>query len=64
MRIFDFKCMKCNHIFEEYVDNHDSAPEVCPSCKQTDPQMFTKKLSASSFKLNGDGFYKQGFSGK
>ncbi len=61
MPIHEYKCENCEHIFEKIQKFNDDDLTDCPECKE--PKL-KKLLGASSFQLNGTGFYKPGFSGK
>ena len=56
MPIFDYKCNKCEHVFEKIWTGKEGIA-VCPECGATE----TKKLVSGnhSFRLYGKGFYKQ-----
>jgi len=51
IRRYDFKCTKCDHIEEQWVDSSDSYA-TCPECGET-----TKRIiSPISTKFNGVGW--------
>jgi len=53
MPLHDFKCNKCEHIFEELVKISETTNPVCPECASE-----TEKLiGLSSFRLKGAGWY-------
>jgi putative FmdB family regulatory protein len=53
MPLYDFKCNKCDHIFEELVSTSETNDPLCPECKSE-----TEKLiGLSSFRLKGEGWY-------
>ena len=53
MPLYDFKCVKCEHTFEELVNMSETSDPPCPICNSE-----TEKLiSLSSFRLKGDGWY-------
>lgn len=41
MPIFDYKCPKCDHVFERIVSTNDPEPEPCPKCNEPSPRIFT-----------------------
>jgi putative FmdB family regulatory protein len=48
---FDFKCTKCNHIEEQWVDGSDEYA-TCPECGETAKRI----ISPISTKFNGTGW--------
>lgn len=59
MPIYEFRCKKCG-CFKEVISsfNNLKPPEKCDNCKE---QNFERVVDAPSFKLNGDGWYKDGY---
>ena len=55
MPIYEFKCQECGHVVT-LLQKYDDPPPPCP--KEGCEGKTEKKLSASSFHLKGDGFYK------
>ncbi len=55
MPIYEYRCENCG-FQKEHLQKMD-APELttCPSCSQA---AYKKLISASSFQLKGDGWYK------
>ena len=57
MPVYDFKCNKCEHVFEliqKYLDPH-------PKCEKCEEPTI-KIISSTTFVLKGDGWYKDGYS--
>lgn len=49
IRVFDYKCVKCDHVWEAYIDINSDEPIECPACGSTD----TVKLpSGTRFNMN------------
>jgi len=59
MPLYEFTCEKCNHSFDEVQKHNDETPS-CPKCKGET----SRHMSAPSFVLKGDGWYKDGYSKK
>jgi putative FmdB family regulatory protein len=57
MPIYEYQCQSCQHVDEVWAKISDPAPEKCSAC-QKGPM--TKLMSATSFVLNGSGWYKSG----
>lgn len=55
MPVYDYKCEKCNHIFEESHSINSNPIVVCPKC---DHKKTVRVISKSSFILKGSGWYK------
>ena len=54
MPIYEYKCPKCQKVFEEWVhlsEMHDAVP--CPDCGAASPRI----MSETSFVLKGGGWY-------
>lgn len=52
MPMYEFRCPKCGHVFEELVFNSSDEESVkCPSCGATGPE---KQLSAFNAGSTGD----------
>jgi len=51
IRRYDFKCTKCDHIEEQWVDSSDSYA-TCPECGETAKRI----ISPISTKFNGVGW--------
>lgn len=57
MPIYDFKCNKCNSIFEKLV-KHTEAEVACKDCESTDVSKVISAPRESGVVLKGEGFYK------
>lgn len=56
MPLYEFKCQKCQQVFEKIQSSKDKNPN-CPNCQgETD-----KLISRSSFALKGGGWYSDGY---
>ncbi len=55
MPIHDYCCNNCDHKLEVIQKMNDEPLKICPSCKE---QTLTKLVSASSFRISGQGVYK------
>ncbi len=53
MPIYEYKCPKCNKVFEEWVTSHDTSPQTCPDCGASAPHI----VSNTTFVLKGGGWY-------
>lgn len=61
MPIREFKCDKCDHIFEEIMFRSDmTPPEECPKCKSSELKAIGVSLSSAQFK--GAGWSNDGYS--
>ena len=60
MPIYDFKCRKCFHTFEEIVSKSEVNTIKCVKCGYT----ADKIPSISNFHLKGSGWSKDGYSSK
>ena len=59
MPIYEYKCIKCDKIFERIVSVSDSTKSVFCDCS---PNARAKKIiSAPSFRLEGSGWYETDF---
>ena len=52
MPIFEFKCLKCENLFELLVMGDNNTEMKCPSCQSGDVQ---RVMSAASYAMNGGG---------
>ena len=51
MPIYEFRCLKCNEIFELlFMSDQDSKEMKCPHCQSEE---FERILSASNFSISG-----------
>ncbi len=60
MPIYEYRCAKCEHIFEELQGFSDPPPEKCPSCDAKGE--VSRLVSRSSFHLQGGGWYADDYS--
>lgn len=59
MPIYPFKCIKCNHEWDEFIlRSTDEEPEVCPKCQSRE---IKKMIGQVSHSLKGGGWYKDGY---
>ena len=61
MPIYEYKCTECQHRLEKLQKMSDDPLKDCPECQQS---ALTKLVSASSFKLKGNGWYETDFKNK
>jgi putative FmdB family regulatory protein len=61
MPIYEYRCAKCEHIFEELQGFSDPPPEECPSCQAKGE--VSRLVSRSSFHLQGGGWYADDYGG-
>ena len=51
MPIFEFRCLKCENLFELLVRNDNETAEMkCPACGS---EVFQRVMSASSYSMGG-----------
>lgn len=62
MALYDYQCTNsvCNHIEEINHKIADNSEHLCKKCDT----IMKKMISASAFKLKGEGWYSSGFSSK
>lgn len=60
MPIYEYKCKKCGHEFEEIQKFSDKPIAECAKCKGP----VEKLISQSSFHLKGTGWYATDYAGK
>ena len=58
MPIYEYQCAECKHIEEVIQKISDEPLTVCPECNKP---ALKKKVSASGFRLSGDGWYETDF---
>jgi len=49
MPIYEFKCLKCSHVFELLVMNSDDRVEMC--CPQCRSENFERIISTTSYSM-------------
>jgi putative FmdB family regulatory protein len=54
MPIYEYKCKKCHHGFEQLQKITDKPLHTCPKCKK---KQLVKLISNTSFQLKGSGWY-------
>ncbi len=60
MPLYEYHCNHCDADTEVLQDLGDAPLAVCPKCQDTD---IHKKISVSSFRLTGTGWYETDFKG-
>ena len=65
MPIYEFKCKKCDHIFEEFVfsSNVGSEDIICPECGEKGVDKLMSAFSSSGISTTGSGSSSCGPSG-
>ncbi len=58
MPIYEYECGACGHTFEAFQKMVDEPLKECPECKKA---ALKKLISASAFRLKGDGWYETDF---
>lgn len=58
MPLYEYGCDKCGHELEKIQKFSDEPLTDCPECKQ---QTLQKKISATGFRLKGNGWYETDF---
>ncbi len=58
MPIYEYECEACSHTFEAFQKMVDEPLKDCPECKKV---ALKKLISASAFRLKGDGWYETDF---
>lgn len=61
MPIYEYKCKKCYHGFEQLQKITDKPLHICPKCKK---KHLVKLISNTSFQLKGSGWYVTDFKNK
>ena len=61
MPIYEYKCKKCGHRFEQLQKITEKPLRICPKCKKT---QLVKLVSNTSFQLKGTGWYVTDFKNK
>lgn len=60
MPIYEYKCEKCNTVFEEWQSGFEEREMKCPECGASAKRM----ISNTSFVLKGTGWYVTDYAGK
>ncbi|CAA0079007.1 Uncharacterised protein [BD1-7 clade bacterium] len=58
MPIYEYQCEECSHQLEAIQKMSDDALKECPSCGKS---TLKKLISASGFRLKGQGWYETDF---
>ncbi|PCH51799.1 MAG: FmdB family transcriptional regulator [Cellvibrionales bacterium] len=58
MPIYEYLCQSCNHELEVIQKLSEDLLKICPACEK--PKL-KKKISASAFRLSGNGWYETDF---
>jgi len=58
MPIYEYQCGSCDHRMEALQKISDDALTTCPECGK---ETLNKLISASGFRLKGDGWYETDF---
>jgi putative FmdB family regulatory protein len=58
MPIYEYACAACLHIHEVIQKMTDAPLTICPKCQQA---TLRKQVSATAFRLKGDGWYETDF---
>ncbi len=58
MPIYEYACEQCEHDFEMIQRIGAPPPDACPACGH---DAVRKLVSATSFRLKGSGWYKDGY---
>jgi putative FmdB family regulatory protein len=59
MPIYVYSCNNCGHELQARQKISDPQPQVCPNCQKENS--LKKILTPSSFKLEGGGWFSQGY---
>jgi len=60
MPIYEYRCEKCDNVFEVLQSGFDEREETCPKCKGVSKRI----ISNTSFVLKGSGWYVTDYAGK
>lgn len=63
MPMYPYECCACNYEFEVRRKMSDDGNEYCPKCS-AQLTIADRVVAAISFKLEGNGWYKDGYGGK
>ncbi len=59
MPIYEYKCSKCNEVFEHFERISDEPLQTCLKCGSVNT--ISKIISSSGFRLSGTGWYETDF---
>ncbi|MBM4295041.1 MAG: zinc ribbon domain-containing protein [Deltaproteobacteria bacterium] len=60
MPIYEYQCVACGQVLEQWQKISDDPLQVCPQCGGS----MHKLVSCCSFQLKGSGWYQSDYSGK
>jgi putative FmdB family regulatory protein len=58
MPIYEYQCDVCDHRLEKLQRSGEYCPKDCPDCGES---VLTKLVSATTFRLKGNGWYETDF---
>lgn len=61
MPIFAYKCLSCQHEFDELMSVASCYTVVCPHCNE---ETANRQMSMSNFILKGEGWYQTDYKNK
>ena len=56
MPIYEYRCRKCGHLFEQLIRSDGDRPETCPQCGAPKPEKQFSTFSAAAGTASGGGF--------
>jgi putative FmdB family regulatory protein len=59
MPTYEYRCRSCSHELEAFQSIKDAPLTDCPACRKSELE---RLISATSFQLKGDGWYKDLYS--
>lgn len=62
MPLYDFKCKKCNTVFEVFKFKYDEEKPVCPNCNTN--EYITMVYGKTGVIFNASGFYETDYKRK
>ena len=63
MPLYDFKCEGCDYI-EEVLTSSAGSSDIKLTCPDCETETMKRQIGLSSFKLEGGGWYKDGYTKK
>lgn len=60
MPSYDYRCDKCDHVFEEFQRITAEPGATCPACGS---ERCTRQISGGTFHLKGSGWYASDYGG-
>lgn len=63
MPLYEYECRNCS-VIEEFIRKPEKRrePGICPHCQS--PMTYVDRIHRSNFSLKGQGWYRDGYSGK